>query len=119
MNENGHHDGRDDQRVVITGMGVITPLGHTVEELWANLLACKSAARKIDRFDATHYAVQICSDIGEHMFDVDQYSDILDRKDARRLDPFEQYAVIATHQALTQAGLVIDDSNRDDIGGVI
>jgi 3-oxoacyl-[acyl-carrier-protein] synthase II len=119
MSENGYHDGRDDQRVVITGMGVVTPLGHTVDELWNNLIAGKSAARKIDRFDATHYAVQICSDIGESMFDVEQYSDVIDRKEARRLDPFEQYAVVATHQALTQAGLTIDDSNRDDIGVVI
>lgn len=119
MSNNGHHDGRDDQRVVVTGMGVVTPLGHTVDDLWNNLMAGKSAARKIDRFDATHYAVQICSDIGENMFDVEQYSDIIDRKEARRLDPFEQYAVVASHQALTQAGLTIDDSNRDDIGVVI
>lgn len=119
MSNNGHHDGRDEQRVVVTGMGVVTPLGHTVDELWNNLMAGKSAARKIDRFDATHYAVQICSDIGENMFDVEQYSNIIERKEARRLDPFEQYAVVATHQALTQAGLTIDDSNRDDIGVVI
>lgn len=119
MSNNGHHDGRDEQRVVVTGMGVVTPLGHTVDELWNNLMAGKSAARKIDRFDATHYAVQICSDIGENMFDVEKYSNIIERKEARRLDPFEQYAVVASHQALTQAGLTIDDSNRDDIGVVI
>jgi 3-oxoacyl-[acyl-carrier-protein] synthase II len=119
MNHNGHHDGRDDQRVVVTGMGVVTPLGHTVNELWHNLITGKSAARKIDRFDATHYAVQICSDIPESGFDVEQYSDVIDKKEARRLDPFEQYAVVATHQALTQAGLTIDESNRDDIGVVI
>lgn len=119
MNHNGHHDGRDDQRVVVTGMGVVTPLGHTVDELWNNLLAGKSAARKIDRFDARNFAVQICSDIPEHGFDVEQYSAVIDKKEARRLDPFEQYAVAATYQALTQAGLVIDDSNRDDIGILI
>ncbi len=119
MNPNGHHDGRDDQRVVITGMGVVSPLGHTVEDLWQNLLAGKSAARKIDRFDATHFAVQICSDIGEHMFDIDQYADVIDKKEARRLDPFEQYAVVATSQALNQAGLTIDDDNRDEIGVLI
>lgn len=119
MSNNGHHDGRDEQRVVVTGMGVVTPLGHTVDELWQNLMAGKSAARKIDRFDATHYAVQICSDIGENMFDVEKYSDIIEKKEARRLDPFEQYAVVATHQALQQAGLTIDDSNRDEIGVVI
>ncbi|MCC7164437.1 MAG: beta-ketoacyl-ACP synthase II [Anaerolineae bacterium] len=119
MNHNGHHDGRDDQRVVITGMGVVTPLGHTVTELWQNLLAGKSAARKIDRFDASQYAVQICSDIPESGFDVEEYSHVIDKKEARRLDPFEQYAVAATWQALTQAGLVIDESNRDEIGVLI
>lgn len=119
MNTNGHHDGRDDQRVVVTGMGVVTPLGHTVETLWGNLIAGKSAARPIDRFDPTHFAVQICSDIPENGFDVEQYSDVIDRKEARRLDPFEQYAVVAAHQALTQANLKIDDANRDDIGVVI
>ncbi len=119
MSTNGHHDGRDDQRVVITGMGVIAPLGFTVDALWHNLLAGKSAARRIDNFDASGFAVQICSDISDSMFDVDQYSDIIDKKEARRLDPFEQYAVVATHQALTQAGLKIDDSNRDEIGVLI
>lgn len=119
MNHNGHHDGRDDLRVVITGMGVVTPLGHSVNDLWQNLLAGKSAARKIDRFDASAYAVQICSDIPESGFDVEQYSDVIDKKEARRLDPFEQYAVAATWQALKQSGLVIDDSNRDDIGILI
>lgn len=119
MTSNGHHDGRDDRRVVITGMGVIAPLGYTVESLWENLLAGKSAARHIDNFDATGFAVQICSDINDKSFDVEQYHDIIDKKEARRLDPFEQYAVVATHQALTQAGLVIDDSNRDDIGVLI
>lgn len=119
MNHNGHHNGRDDQRVVITGMGVVTPLGHTVDELWQNLLDGKSAARKIDRFDPSAFAVQICSDIPDSAFDVEQYSNVIDKKEARRLDPFEQYAVVATHQALTQAGLAIDDSNRDDIGVLI
>ena len=119
MNPNGHHDGRDDQRVVVTGMGVITPLGYTVDDLWANLLAGKSAARHIKHFDSTHFAVKICSDIAPDAFDVEQYSHIIDKKEARRLDPFEQYAVIATHQAMTQANLTIDDSNRDDIGVLI
>jgi 3-oxoacyl-[acyl-carrier-protein] synthase II len=119
MNHNGHHDGRDELRVVVTGMGVITPLGFTVQELWDNFLAGKSAARKIAHFDTTHFAVKICSDIAPDSFDVEKYSHIIDKKEARRLDPFEQYAVVATHQALEQAGLVIDDSNRDDIGVLI
>lgn len=116
---NGHHDGRDDRRVVVTGMGVITPLGYTVKDLWGNLMAGKSAARTIRHFDTTNFAVKICSDIAPDAFDVEQYSDVIDKKEARRLDPFEQYAVIATSQALKQAGLVIDESNRDEIGVLI
>ncbi len=119
MNTNGHHDGRDDKRVVITGLGVVTPLGHTVDTLWQNLLAGKSAARRIDRFDASNFAVQICSDIGESMFNIEDYPDVIDKKEARRLDPFEQYAVVATDQALRQGGLTINDDNRDDIGVLI
>jgi 3-oxoacyl-[acyl-carrier-protein] synthase II len=117
MNSDGHHDGRDERRVVITGMGAISPLGHSVDTLWENLLAAKSAGRRIDRFDPSGFAVQICSDVTD--FDIEQYAHVIDKKEARRLDPFEQYAVVATDQALTQAGLTIDDSNRDDIGILI
>ncbi|MBI4673226.1 MAG: beta-ketoacyl-ACP synthase II [Chloroflexi bacterium] len=119
MSTNGHHDGRDEQRVVITGMGAVTPLGFTVDTLWQNLLAGKSAARHIDRFDASGFAVQICSDIADNTFNIEEHSRALDKKEARRLDPFEQYAVVTTEQALAQAGLQIDDSNRDEIGVLI
>jgi 3-oxoacyl-[acyl-carrier-protein] synthase II len=100
-------------------MGVVTPLGQTVDELWGNLLAGKSAARRIDRFDPSQFTVQICSDIPENGVNLEPYSHVIDKKEARRLDPFEVYAVMATEQALKQAGLVIDDANRDDIGVLI
>lgn len=119
MSTNGHHDGRDEQRVVITGLGVISPLGYTVDTMWENLLAGKTSARAIDNFDASGFAVQITCDINEKAFDIEQYGNVIDRKEARRLDPFEQYAVVATHQALTQANLKIDDENRDEIGVLI
>lgn len=119
MSTNGHHDGRDDQRVVVTGMGAVTPLGFSVDTLWQNLLAGKSAARRIDRFDPTPFAVHICSDIADDTFNVEEHSRVLDKKEARRLDPFEQYAVVATEQALNQSGLPIDDRTRDDIGILI
>jgi len=119
MNHNGHHDGRDDQRVVITGMGAISPLGFTVPTLWQNLVAGKSAARKITQFDASNFAVQICADIPDEAAPVDEYAHVIDKKEARRLDPFELYAVMATEQALRQAGLQITDDNRDDIGVLI
>lgn len=119
MSTHGHHDGRDDQRVVITGIGAITPLGFTVDTLWQNLLAGKSAARKINQFDASNFAVQICSDIPDELAPVDEYAHVVDKKEARRLDPFELYAVMATEQALKQAGLQITEENRDEIGVLI
>lgn len=119
MTINGHHDGRDDQRVVITGMGAISPLGFDVETLWQNLLAGKSAARKITQFDASSFVVQICSDIPDDAAPLDDYAHVIDKKEARRLDPFELYAVMATEQALKQAGLQITDDNRDEIGVLI
>ena len=119
MSNHEHHDGRDDRRVVITGMGAISPLGFTVDALWQNLLAGKSAARKIDQFDASGFAVQICSDIPEEGLPLDEYAHVVDKKEARRLDPFELYAVMATEQALKQAGLQITEENRDEIGVLI
>lgn len=116
-NGSGTNGKNPEQRVVVTGLGVVSPLGHSVEALWSNLLAGKSAARHIDHFDASGFAVQICSDV--HDFNIEEYADVMDKKEARRLDPFEQYAVASTHQALKQAGLVIDDSNRDEIGVII
>lgn len=106
-----------EQRVVVTGMGVVSPLGHSVDMLWQNLIAGQSAARRIDSFDASGFAVQICSDVND--FNIEDYADVIDKKESRRLDPFEQYAVASTHQALKQANLKIDDANRDDIGILI
>lgn len=106
-----------EQRVVVTGMGVVSPLGHSVDTLWQNLIAGKSAARRIDSFDASGFAVQICSDVSD--FNIEEYADVIDKKESRRLDPFEQYAVASTHQALKQANLKIDDANRDEIGILI
>lgn len=119
MSENGAGENgkSDDKRVVITGMGVISPLGHSVDTMWQNLLAGKSAARRIDQFDPSPFAVHICSDVTN--FNVDEYSDVIDKKEARRLDPFEQFAVATASQALKDAKLTIDDSNRDDIGVLI
>ncbi len=105
------------RRVVITGMGVITPLGNTVDKMWANLLAGTSVIHRITRFDPTPFAVQIGAEVTD--FNVEDYGEYIDRKEARRIDPFIQYTVAATAQALKAAGLKIDESNADDVGAII
>jgi 3-oxoacyl-[acyl-carrier-protein] synthase II len=105
------------RRVVVTGLGAITPLGTTVDKYWAGLLEGKSAIRRITRFDPTQFAVQIAAQIND--FNVEDYAEYIDKKEARRVDLFIQYAVAAASQAIKQANLKIDESNADDIGSVI
>ena len=105
------------RRVVVTGLGAITPLGTNVETYWNNLLAGKCAIKRITRFDPTNFAVQIAAQIND--FNVEDYAEYIDRKEARRIDLFIQYAVAAASQAIKSANLKIDDSNADDIGSVI
>ncbi len=105
------------RRVVVTGMGAITPLGTNVEKFWAGLLAGQSAIRRITRFDPTQFAVQIAAQIDD--FQVDEYAAYIDRKEARRIDLFMQYAIAAAAQAFQQANLKIDESNADEVGAVI
>src|SRR5512142_3335455 len=104
-------------RVVVTGMGAISPVGNSVQDMWSNLLAGTSAARRITRFDPTNFAVQIAAEVSD--FKVEDYAEYIDRKEARRWDRFLQYCVAATSQALKDSGLKIDESNADDIGAVI
>lgn len=110
MSDNTH-------RVVVTGMGAITPLGNSVEKLWANLLAGRSGVRRITRFDPTPFAVQIAAEVQD--FNVEDYAEYIDRKEARRIDLFIQYTIAATAEALKHAGLKIDESNADEVGALI
>lgn len=103
-----------DRRVVITGMGVISPLGNDVETLWRNLVAGKSAAAPFTRFDASEFKVRIACEVND--FDP---TDWMDRKEARRLDRFVQFGLAATHQAVDQACLRIDENNAERIGVIV
>ena len=105
------------RRVVVTGMGVVTPLGSSVEKYWANLLVGESAIRRITRFDASQFAVQIAAQVSD--FNIEDYAEFIDRKEARRIDLFIQYTIGATAQALKHANLKIDESNADEVGAVI
>ena len=88
------------QRVVVTGLGMVTPVGNTAETTWANLLAGTPGAAPITKFDATPFQVRFACEVKG--FDPLLY---IDRKEARRYDLFAQFALASAHQAITQAGL--------------
>ena len=88
------------RRVVVTGLGLVTPVGNTVEESWSALVAGKSGAARIRRFDPSALDVQFGCEVKN--FDAAAY---LDRKEAKRYDLFVQYAIAATVQAVKDAGL--------------
>lgn len=102
------------KRIVITGLGCICPLGNDVESSWNNLLAGKSGAGKISRFNASDYKTTIAAEVKG--FDADA---LFGRREARHMDPFAQLGVAAALQALDHSGLQISDSNRERIGAVI
>ncbi len=88
------------QRVVITGMGAITPLGLSVAEFWEGLVAGRSGVGPITRFDTSDFAVKIAAEVKGF-----NPADFLDRKEARRMDRYTQFAVAAAKQAWAESGL--------------
>jgi 3-oxoacyl-[acyl-carrier-protein] synthase II len=99
------------RRVVITGVGSVSALGRTVPSLWKACLSCCSGVSDITGFDTTGYSTRIAAEIKE--WSAEPY---LDKKEARRMDNFIQYAVASACMAVQDSGLVIDDDNRDMIG---
>jgi 3-oxoacyl-[acyl-carrier-protein] synthase II len=95
--------GRTHEQVVVTGLGAVSPYGVGVDALFQGLLAGRSTARRITRFDPTGYAVQIACEVP----DFDPFAH-LHRKLVRQVDPFAQYALVAAQEALRQAGLVVE-----------
>lgn len=99
------------KRVVITGLSALTPLGNTLSESWDNLLAGKSGIGPITRFDVSEYAARIAGEIKD--FNPDPY---INFKEARRMDIFTQYAVVASKMLLEHAKFEINDDNAADVG---
>lgn len=102
------------RRVVVTGMGVVSPLGHTVDQLWQNLLDGKSGVGPITRFDVSDYPVRIAAEVRD--FDP---GDTVDKKEARRMDLAELYAMYATEQAVKDARIDLKTVDMDRCGVVI
>ena len=101
------------RRVVVTGMGVVSPLGHSVGELWEGLKQGKSGIGPLTRLEKDEYPSQIAGEIRDF-----QPTDFMDKKDARKMANFSQYAVAGAVQAMRQAGL--DENSIDpERGGVI
>lgn len=102
------------RRVVVTGMGCISPVGNTVEETWGSLLEGKSGAGPITLFDASRHKTRFAAEVKG--FDA---AAVLGNREARKMDRFTQFATVAALEALNQAGLKIDDSNRNRVGVLI
>jgi 3-oxoacyl-[acyl-carrier-protein] synthase II len=101
-------------RVVITGLGAVTPLGTGIEAVWSSILASRSSASRIRRFDPSDFAVQICC----HVSDFDPLT-VMDYRDVRRFDRLVQYAVGAALQAVDQAALDTGHVDLDRVGVLI
>jgi 3-oxoacyl-[acyl-carrier-protein] synthase II len=102
------------KRVVITGLGCISPLGNDISTLWANILAGKSGVGIISNYDTSDFDVKIGAEVKG--FDA---VDLFGSREARRMDRFVQFALAASLQAVDQAKLEVDENNRDRIGVVV
>lgn len=99
------------RRVVLTGLGSLTPIGNSVPEMWDNALNGVNGVNEITRFDTEQFTVNIAAELKN--FDIEDH---LDRKEARRMDRFTQYAVVASDEAVKDSGLELTDDNRERIG---
>lgn len=99
------------RRVVVTGVGAVTPLGNTIEETWANIKAGKSGVGELTRVDKEKFNAKVAAEVKD--FDIEQY---VDKKEARRMDRFTQYAVAASMMAHRDSGLEITGENAERVG---
>jgi 3-oxoacyl-[acyl-carrier-protein] synthase II len=102
------------RRVVVTGLGIVCPIGNDIETAWANAVAGRSGITRITKFDASGFNSQIAGEVKD--FDVTKY---LSAKEARRMDTFIHYGMAAAIQAIKDSGLQITDANRERIGCVV
>ena len=99
------------RRVVVTGLGALTPIGNTLDEYWKGLLAGKSGAGPITHFDATNFKTQFACEVKD--FNAQDY---IDRKEARKMDPCAHYAMVSSMEAMEDAGFDLEKLNLDRCG---
>jgi 3-oxoacyl-[acyl-carrier-protein] synthase II len=99
------------KRVVVTGLGALTPIGNNVDAYWQNLIAGTSGAATITLFDATKFKTQFACEVKG--FVVEEF---IDRKEARKMDRFSQFAMVASEQAISDAGFNFETLNKDKVG---
>lgn len=102
------------RRVVVTGLGIVSPIGSTIEKAWGNIKAGNSGISKIDCFDASEFSVQIAGQTRDFVVD-----DYLSKKDQRKMDPFIHYGIGAGIQAMDDSGFEVTEENADRIGVAI
>jgi 3-oxoacyl-[acyl-carrier-protein] synthase II len=99
------------KRVVVTGLGALTPIGNNVEEYWNALVSGKSGAAPITRFDTSNFKTKFACELKDF-----KVTDFIDRKEARRLDIYAQYAMVASDEAIIDSGLDLDKLDKDRVG---
>lgn len=99
------------RRVVVTGLGALTPLGNTLKDYWEGLVSGRSGAAPITRFDASKFKTRFACEVKG--FDPEAF---FDRKEARKMDPYAQFALVCSDEALTDSGLLSEGVDRDRIG---
>jgi 3-oxoacyl-[acyl-carrier-protein] synthase II len=102
------------ERVVITGMGAVTPIGIGLDAFWEGVVTAKNGVKPITLIDPTRHSVRFAGEVSE--FNV---TDFIDKKEAKRMDRFVQFAVVASDEAVKDSGLQITDENRDRVGVII
>ena len=102
------------RRVVVTGLGCVSPVGHTVSQSWAALTAGKSGIATITKFDATPFSTHFAGEVKG--FNIEEY---IPAKEARHMDHFIHYGMAAGMQAMQDSGLVVTDENADRIGVIV
>jgi 3-oxoacyl-[acyl-carrier-protein] synthase II len=99
------------KRVVVTGLGALTPIGNTLSEFWEGLKNGKSGAAPITRFDATLFKTKFACELKS--FEIGNF---MDRKEARKMDPFAQYAMVAVDEAIKDSNLPLSEINPNRVG---
>lgn len=104
----------ESKRVVVTGLGAITPVGNTVKDFWSGLVSGKNGVGPITHFDSTNYKTRFAAEVKD--FDPLNY---FDRKDVRKYDPFAQFALIAAQEAVESSHITPVNTNFDEVGVVL